>query len=87
MFFIFCIALCGVLFKEYLDGKFDSVETLQQYIVGFGLLAPVVLVTVPALQVVLPVLPGVVFRLTVHVFFFVLLLLGLSSDQSIATDI
>ncbi len=58
LFFIFCIALCGVLFKAYLDGKFDSVETLQQYIAGFGLLAPVVLVTVQAAQVVLPVLPG-----------------------------
>lgn len=58
LFFIFCIALCGVLIKAYLDGKFDSAETLQQYIAGFGLLAPVVLVTVQAVQVVLPVLPG-----------------------------
>lgn len=58
LFFIFCIALCIVLFKAYLDGKFDSVETLQQYIAGFGLLAPVALVAVQAAQVVLPVLPG-----------------------------
>lgn len=55
---MFCTALCIVLFKAYLDGKFDSVETLQQYITGFGLLAPVVLVAVQAAQVVLPVLPG-----------------------------
>ncbi|MCI8327612.1 MAG: TVP38/TMEM64 family protein [Lachnospiraceae bacterium] len=58
LFFIFCITFCGVLFKAYLDGKFDSVQTLQQYISGFGLLAPVVLVMVQAVQVVLPVLPG-----------------------------
>ena len=55
---LLCLALCAVLFKAYLDGKFDSVETLQSYISGFGLLAPVVLVAIQALQVVIPVLPG-----------------------------
>ncbi|MCU0081156.1 TVP38/TMEM64 family protein [Extibacter muris] len=58
LLFILCISLCGVLFKAYMDGKFDSVETLQQYIAGFGLLAPVILVIIQAAQVVLPVLPG-----------------------------
>ena len=55
---LLCLALCAVLFKAYLDGKFDSVETLQSYISGFGLLAPVVLTAIQALQVVVPVLPG-----------------------------
>ena len=55
---LLCLALCAVLFKAYLDGKFDSVETLQSYISGFGLLAPVVLTAIQALQVVIPVLPG-----------------------------
>lgn len=55
---LLCLALSAVLFKAYLDGKFDSVETLQSYISGFGLLAPVVLVAIQALQVVIPVLPG-----------------------------
>ena len=55
---ILCLAVCAVLFKAYLDGKFDSVETLQGYIVGFGLLAPLILVTIQAMQVVIPVLPG-----------------------------
>ena len=52
---ILCLAVCAVLFKAYLDGKFDSVETLQGYIVGFGLLAPLILVTIQAMQVVIPV--------------------------------
>lgn len=55
---ILCLALCAVLFKAYLDGKFDSVETLQGYILGFGLLAPLILVAIQAMQVVIPVLPG-----------------------------
>lgn len=54
---LLCLALCAVLCKAYLDGKFDSVETLQSYISGFGLLAPVVLTAIQALQVVIPVLP------------------------------
>lgn len=41
-----------------MDGKFDSVETLQAYIAGFGPFAPVALVLIQAAQVVLPVLPG-----------------------------
>lgn len=53
-----CLVLGAVLFRAYLDGKFDSAETLQQYIAGFGLLAPFILAIIQAAQVVLPVLPG-----------------------------
>ncbi len=53
-----CLAFCAVLFKAYLDGKFDSVKTLQQYVAGFGILAPFILTAIQAAQVVLPVLPG-----------------------------
>lgn len=53
-----CMVLGAVLFRAYLDGKFDSAETLQQYIAGFGLLAPLILAVIQAAQVVLPVLPG-----------------------------
>ncbi len=55
---VLCLAFTAVLFKAYLDGKFDSVETLQEYIAGFGLMAPLILVVIQAAQVVLPVLPG-----------------------------
>lgn len=55
-------ALCGafvvILAKAWLDGRFDSVETFQKYVAGFGLVAPLFLVAVQAAQVILPVLPG-----------------------------
>ena len=57
-FLIFCTVLLVVLGKAYLDGKFHSVETLQQYIRGFGVFAPVILAALQALQVIVPVLPG-----------------------------
>lgn len=41
-----------------LSGKFQSVESLQEYIRGFGLMAPVILILIQAFQVVVPVLPG-----------------------------
>lgn len=53
-----CIALAAVLLQAYKSGKFDSVETLQAYVAGFGILAPVILTTIQAIQVVIPVLPG-----------------------------
>ncbi len=55
---IVCLLICVVLFKAYIDGKFDSVETLRNYISGFGIFAPLVLIVIQAAQVVLPVLPG-----------------------------
>ena len=55
-------ALCGsfvvILAKAWLYGRFDSVETFQKYVAGFGLAAPLFLVAVQAAQVILPVLPG-----------------------------
>ncbi len=57
-------ALCGafvvILAKAWLDGRFDSVETFQKYVAGFGLAAPLFLVAVQAAQVVLPGLFGCV---------------------------
>lgn len=57
---LLCLVLCAGLFKGYLDGEFHSVETLQQYIAGFGLLAPVILILIQAGQVIVPVVPGFV---------------------------
>lgn len=42
----------------WLTGRFSSVEGMREYIGAFGLLGPVVLTVIQALQVVLPVLPG-----------------------------
>lgn len=48
------------LVKIFLDGKVDSVESLQRYIQRFGILGPLVLTVIQAVQVVIPVLPGMV---------------------------
>ncbi|MCI8284023.1 MAG: TVP38/TMEM64 family protein [Firmicutes bacterium] len=55
---ILCLVLILFLLKAYFDGKFDSVHTLQDYIAGFGIFAPLILTMIQALQVVIPVLPG-----------------------------
>lgn len=46
------------LLKGYLDGQFRTMESFRAYVESFGLLAPLILVVIQALQVVLPVLPG-----------------------------
>ena len=53
-----CAGICVWLLKAYMDGKFDSVETLRQYISGFGIMAPFILMVIQMAQVVVPVLPG-----------------------------
>ena len=53
-----CLIMCVILFKAYREGKFDSAETMQEYIAGFGIMAPIMLTAIQAAQVVLPVLPG-----------------------------
>ncbi len=53
------IALMAVvLLKGWIDGRFDSFETLRDYIGAFGAWGPVVLMVFQTFQVVLPVLPG-----------------------------
>ena len=52
---VFCFLIVGVIVKAYLDGEFESVETLQIYIKSFGLFAPLILIVIQALQVIFPV--------------------------------
>lgn len=47
-----------ILAKQFLGQKFDSVESLQSYMKGFGIAAPLILVGFQIFQVVVPVLPG-----------------------------
>ena len=47
-----------ILVKIFFDHQFDSVESLQNYMKGFGMAAPLLLTVFQALQVVVPVLPG-----------------------------
>lgn len=58
MMVVFCLGLLTIVLKAYFDGKFNSVETLQTYISGFGLFAPMMLIAIQAMQVIVPVLPG-----------------------------
>lgn len=44
--------------KQIFNNKFDSVESLQNYMKSFGIAAPLVLTVFQAVQVVVPVLPG-----------------------------
>ena len=53
-----CLFIVGMFVKAYFDGEFNSVETLQEYIKRFGILGPIVLTIIQALQVVIPILPG-----------------------------
>lgn len=58
---VLAILAIGTYFvKLYFSGKFSSVETLQEYMKTFGPWAPLVLTWFQILQVVVPVLPGMV---------------------------
>ena len=46
------------LLRGWASGRFDSVESMREYIGSFGIFGPLVLAVIQALQVVLPVLPG-----------------------------
>ena len=48
------------LVKSFLDGNFNSLESFQEYIQGFGIFGPLILIFVQLSQVVLPILPAVV---------------------------
>ena len=49
---------CVLFIKAYMQGRFRSLESLRDYIKGFGIIAPAVLTLFQAFQVILPVLPG-----------------------------
>lgn len=44
--------------KAWIDGKFNSSESLKTYMEGFGVFAPFALIVFQAVQVVIPILPG-----------------------------
>ena len=54
-----CFAIvCVIILKQLWGQKFSSVEDLQDYMKGFGVAAPLILMFFQAFQVVVPVLPG-----------------------------
>lgn len=50
--------LLALLARMLLGRKFDSVESLRDYMTGFGVAGPLFLVAFQAFQVVVPVVPG-----------------------------
>lgn len=54
---VFAVMLL-ILAKQFFNQKFDSVESLRNYMIGFGIAAPLILTVFQAFQVVVPVLPG-----------------------------
>lgn len=56
---ITCFAIvCVIVLKQLWGQKFSAVSDLQDYMKGFGIAAPLILVLFQAFQVVVPVLPG-----------------------------
>lgn len=56
---VLLLLLSGLfMIKGYFEGHFSSEERLQTYLASFGLLAPLILTMIQAMQVILPVLPG-----------------------------
>ncbi|MFC2822369.1 MAG: TVP38/TMEM64 family protein [Spirochaetales bacterium] len=43
---------------SYFKGYFKSADTLREYLKKFGIIAPLILIVIQAMQVVLPILPG-----------------------------
>lgn len=52
------IVILLILAKQFVGQKFDSVESFQHYMEGFGISAPLILTVFQAFQVVVPVAPG-----------------------------
>lgn len=55
---IMLLAISGyVLIKGWLNGSFESVETLREYVAGYGVWAPIILFLIQVLQGILPIIP------------------------------
>ncbi len=51
---------CVFFIKGYFAGHFSSVEVFRAYVESYGIFAPIVLTFIQMLQVVLPILPGII---------------------------
>ena len=58
IFIVIVFIIFGLLAKAFMDKKFNSVESLQAYIDGYGAWGPLALTIFQLLQVIIPVLPG-----------------------------
>lgn len=59
LFTAFNLIVCIVLaIVGYRMGIFTSVETLQNWVAGFGIAAPLIFIIFQAVQVIIPIIPG-----------------------------
>lgn len=54
------IAAAAFAVYSYKSGLFSSVETFRQFVMGFGIWAPLIFLLIQTIQVIIPVLPGAV---------------------------
>lgn len=55
------LLLSGVFMVHgYINGSFDSVQTFREYVGTYGIFGPIVLGLIQMLQVIVPVMPGII---------------------------
>ena len=59
--FIFILILLAFIYQDKLKLIYSNPETVKQFITGFDILAPIILILLLALQVIIFIIPGPVF--------------------------
>ncbi len=54
-FLAVCVILCIIGYRK---GLFTSIDTLQEWVKGFGIIAPLIFIIFQAVQVAVPIIPG-----------------------------
>lgn len=58
-----CLGLIAVgifVFYGYMNGLFTSTDVFRDYIVSFGIWAPIIFILIQIVQVIIPILPGAI---------------------------
>ncbi len=58
---IVLLAISGIFMVHgYINGSFDSIDTFREYVATYGIFGPIVLGLIQMLQVIVPVMPGMI---------------------------
>ncbi len=58
---VILLAISGIFMVHgYINGSFDSIQTFREYVRTYGIFGPIVLGLIQMLQVIVPVMPGMV---------------------------
>ena len=55
-----CIFLIAFFVKAAIDGHFETIDTFQAFVHSYGIIAPIMFVFIQTIQVVIPIIPGVI---------------------------